>query len=91
MNSLPLKPRAKIKVQDRKLKGVLQCNILYTFSIFKYKTIVCLQYISWLSITQDTIMLKFCMTEGWIPKEWEKVTANLHWCTDEKHDKPQPA
>jgi len=26
-------------------------------------------------------MLKFCMTEGWISKEWEKVTANSNTCS----------
>jgi hypothetical protein len=80
MNSLPLKPRAKLKTQDRKWKGVLQCNILYTLSIFRYKSIVCSQFILWLSITQDTIMLKYCVSEGWIPKGWEKVTANSSIC-----------
>jgi len=43
MNSLSLKPRAKLKIQDSKWKGVLQCSIFYIFSIFRYKSIVCSQ------------------------------------------------
>jgi len=80
MNSIPLKPRAKLKIQDGKWKDVLQCSILYVFSIFRYKSIVCSQFILWLSITQETIMLKFCMTEGWISKEYRKITANSSIC-----------
>jgi hypothetical protein len=80
MNSLPLKPRAKLKTQDSKWKGVLQCSILYILSIFSYKSIVCSWFILWLSITQDTIMLKCGMIEGWILKEWEMVTANSTIC-----------